>query len=170
PAEATRAGAGDQAGDEVIVARAPDEMRAEGDSEEATRFVGGTDFLLSEGVGFRVGAEEGGGVGKRFGGIPVRGAIEHDAGGGGINEFSDAGLLAGVDDMSRAAQVNVHEQVARPPDAGGGGGVKDGINAPAGIGDGAGVAKVASVNIDVQLAEARVISSAENPHLFAPVA
>jgi len=146
--EAADAGAGEDAWDEVRIAGAPDEMRAEGNGGEVGR-VGGEDEFFGDGFGFGIVGEVAFGIGGGFGDAVFAGAIEDDAGGAGEDEAGDAGLAAGGENVLGADDVGGVKVGVGSPDAGPGGDVEEDVDSFGGRGESGGVGEVALDGFDV---------------------
>ena len=155
--DAETVGTSEDAGDEVRITGAPDEVGAQGGGAEGGEGVGGEDGLLGKGLGVGVVAGEVSAVGEGFVSAGVALAVEDDTGGAGVNEAGDAMLAAGGEDVLRAEDVGTEVGIPRAPDAGFGGDVKDGFA----TGDGAvhcgGVGEVARKDFDAAGGEGRLV-------------
>lgn len=134
-AEAAGARAFEDAGDEVGIAGAPDEVGAEGDGAEGGG-VGGEDFAFGDGFGERIRAGAGGRQREGFVGVGEVAAVVDDAGCAGVDEVSHAVAAGAFEEGACAQDVDTEEIVVAAPDADFGGDVKEGVDVFAGGGDG----------------------------------
>jgi hypothetical protein len=137
-AQAAGAGAGEDARNEVRVTDPPDQMRSEGDGAKGGR-IGGEDFAFGDGFGERIRAGAIGGERQGFIRIGEGLAVIDHARSAGVDKAADAVSAGTVEERAGAENVGLEEFLVGAPDADFGGDVKNGIDAGASGGDGAGV-------------------------------
>lgn len=140
-AEAARMGAGEDAGDKMRVAGAPDQVRTEGDGAKGVG-VGGEDFAFGDGFGEWVGGGAGRGEREGFVGTGEVAAVVDDAGRGGVNEVADGGGAGGGEERAGAEDVGAKVVVVGAPDADAGSDVEEGFDAGAGVSEYGGIGAV----------------------------
>lgn len=151
-AELAGAGSLEDAGDEVGVVVAPDEVGAQGDGFEVAggEAVGGEDGFFGDDFGGGIGAGDVGAVGEGFVGAGDVLVVEDDGGGGGVDEFFDGEVSAAVDDGLGAFDVGFLVVWVGAPDADFCGDVVDGVLVLAGGADGGGVGEVGVGDLDAE--------------------
>ena len=109
----------DQTRQDLVVARAPDQARAQGDGREAG-IVGRQHRFLGDGLGGRVRCLEVFAVGHGLGGAAFdrMGRAMGDAGRGGVDQPADAVCAAGLQHVLRADHVGLVITVVAAPGAG----------------------------------------------------
>jgi hypothetical protein len=137
-AEAAGAGAGQHAGDEMRVADAPDQVRAEGDGGER-RGVGGEDLVFGDGLGQRIRTRARGGERERLIRVREGAAVVDHAGRAGVDEVFHAMLAGAFEQGAGAEDIGAVKIGVAAPDTNLGGGVENGLDARAGRADGVGV-------------------------------
>jgi hypothetical protein len=121
-AQAARLRARDQPRQDLVVARPPDQPRAQGHRGQR-RVVGGQHGLLGDRLGGGVGRLEMLAIGRGFGGPAFHrmGGAVGDAGGGGVDQPADAVGAAGLQHVPRAHHVRLVVAGVTAPGAGLGG-------------------------------------------------
>lgn len=160
--QAALAGGVEEFGDEVIVAGPPNQVRSQGAGQEAVLSGGFEDGLFGEGFGVWVMAEPALGVWGGFVCMEVIGAIEDDAGRAGVDESGDFVSVAGVEDIESPLVIDAEVETAWTPDAGHGGGVKNGIDAVAGVEYELAIANVALNQLGAGGGDSGIVFAAED--------
>src|SRR5262245_26021295 len=148
----------------MAVARPPDEMRPQGYNRHSVATVGGQHRALGERLAVRVVTEKPAGIRIGFVDVLLRAAVVDHARARRVDGLGDPLLAAGVDDVQRALRVHAVIELPRSPDAGDGGHVKHRVDVAAGGPYGPGVAHVALLPLDTQLAQPAVRMAAKNAH------
>jgi len=139
----------------VVVARAPDQVRPQGDRGQPV-VVGRQDHALRDGLGPGIGRVVPPRVRDGFVHALHVAAVEDDARRAREDELSDAVGVARGDDVLRADDVRAVEVFVSPPDAGSSGDVEDGVAAAAGGGHVKTVLQVAADDFDAGCLEVGV--------------
>ena len=103
-------------------------------------------------------------IGQRFVAAFHVAAVEHHAGGAGVDEAPDAVVPAGLDDVFRPNDVGLVKGVIRPPDTGYGRHVKHQIDPLAGRLKGLRIGEIALHLVDPHGVQARIAGSGKTAH------
>ena len=140
-AEATGAGAGEDARNQVRIADTPDQVWTKGDRAKVGP-VGGEDFAFGDGFGERIRGGAGRGEREGFVGAGEVATVVDDAGRGGVDEVAHAGGAGGDEEGAGAEDVGAKVVVVAAPHADAGGDVENGFDAGAGGGEVGGVGSI----------------------------
>jgi hypothetical protein len=160
-AQTAGAGTGKHAGNEVRVADAPDEVRAERDGAQGGG-IGGENFALGDGFGEGIRARAGGSEREGFVGVGEGVSVINDAGGAGVDETGDAVFAGAGEEGASAEDVGAVKIFVAAPDAHFGGGVEDGRDTGASGLDGGGVVERSADEADAAGLEVGRGSTAED--------
>ena len=157
-----------QARQDLLVARAPDQARTQGDRGQV-RPIGGEHRLLGDGLGFGIGRLEILAIGNIVGGAAfdrMGGAMGH-AGRGGVDQLADAVDAAGIEHVLRADDIGRVIAFVAAPGAGLGRVVEDRFHAIGGMGQRMRIGQVALHLAHAELRQHRIVPAIEADDLVA---
>lgn len=163
-AKPAMAGGEEEFRDEVIIARAPDEVWSECAGEQPVGSGRCQDSLFGERFGVGVMAQPALRIGGGFVGVQVIRSVKDHAGGAGVDQARDGVRAAGIEDIECPLMINAEVEAAGAPDAGDGGGVEDRIDAIAGALHKTGIADVPLYQLGAGGSDSRIVTAAENSH------
>ena len=156
-------GSGDDPRKQVVVARAPDQVRAKRNRRQVGP-IGLEDDLLGLSLGLGISCLESLGVRNRFVDALHVPAVEYNAGRAGVDYPQRAMRASSFDHVSRSLDVDLLILVFRAPDARLGRGVEHRVAPPDGVGDRLRVRNVSLDLLDFELVEVRVRPPGQASH------